>query len=244
MKTIHDETRAALQKVAEQMKLQYDRKKKVAIKYQIWDKVWLDTTNLHLTHPKKKLNDKCKIYPVFNETLLTKYTTPVFSNQQKKPPLPPDIIDNEEEYKVEPILDHKTCKVYAGKEKPANMITNYLIKWKGYGMEEHKWTKESELSHAKEAIADYLKSRENTITVQAVVVQPGSTTFILDSQKKGSNIQFQVQQGRDFPITQWYFKHKIPHLKQLISNYYLASREEFGFAYGPLDGFAPEEEGG
>ncbi len=41
-----------------QMKAQYDKKKRPAIEYQVGDKVWLDTTNLNLPRPKKKLDDK------------------------------------------------------------------------------------------------------------------------------------------------------------------------------------------
>ncbi|SJL18613.1 uncharacterized protein ARMOST_22210 [Armillaria ostoyae] len=204
MKLIHDETKATLTKMAEQMKNQYDKKKKAAIKYQIRDKVWLDTTNLCLTRPKKKLDNKrispftilekhglsayklklspaWKIYSVFNETLLTTYIPPTFPNQRQEPLPPPDIIDNEEEYEVEAILDHKTHKVYGRAGEPSNTVTDYLVKWKGYGMEEHKWTKESELGQAQEAIANYLKSREGSIQVQAVFVQPNTMTFILDS---------------------------------------------------------------
>ncbi|SJL08416.1 uncharacterized protein ARMOST_11779 [Armillaria ostoyae] len=182
----------------------YDKKKKATIEYKIGNKVWLNTTNLHLARPKKKLDDKhispftilekhslsayklklppaWKIYPIFNETLLTPYTPPAFSNQEKPPPPPSDIIMGKEEYEVESILDHKTCKVRGRVGEPSNTVTDYLIKWKGYGPEEHKWTKESELDHAKEAIAEYLKSREGVITVQAIVVQPNTATFILNS---------------------------------------------------------------
>ncbi|SJL19037.1 uncharacterized protein ARMOST_22644 [Armillaria ostoyae] len=275
MKLIHDETKAALTKAAEQMKNQYDKKKKVAITYQPGDKVWLDTTNLHLARPKKKLDDKrvgpftilekrglsayklklplaWKIYPVFNETLLTQYVPPTFPNQQRDPPPPPDLIDNEPEYEVEAIINHKTRKVHGQRDKETgkyttNIVTDYLVKWKGYGREEDKWTKESELGHAEEAIADYLKTIQGTVTVQAVVVKTDnieSPTFILNSRMKDGDIQFEVQQGTDFITTAWYFEHEIPHLNELIKDYYWVSREEFGEEYGPMDGYAPEEEGG
>ncbi|SJL18732.1 uncharacterized protein ARMOST_22332 [Armillaria ostoyae] len=277
MKLIHDETKAALTKVAEQMKTQYDKKKKAAITYQPGDKVWLDTTNLHLARPKKKLNDKrvgpftilekrglsayklklplaWKIYPVFNETLLTPYIAPTFSNQQQDPPPPPDIINDEPEYEVEAIINHKTRKVRGQRDKETgkyttNIVTDYLVKWKGYGREEEKWTKESELDHAKEAIADYLKTIQGTVTVQAMVVKNTKTdnidppTLILNSRTKDGDVQFQVQQGTDFVTTAWYFEHEIPHLSELIKDYYWVSREEFGEEYGPMDGYAPEEEG-
>ncbi|SJL08820.1 uncharacterized protein ARMOST_12191 [Armillaria ostoyae] len=275
MKLIHDETRAALTKAAEQMKTQYDKKKKTAITYQPGDKVWLDTTNLHLARPKKKLDDKhigpftilekrglsayklklpltWKIYPVFNETLLNPYIAPTFSNQQQDPPPPPDIINDEPEYEVEAIINHKTRKVRGQKDKETgkyttNTVTDYLVKWKGYGREEDKWTKESELDHAKEAIADYQKTIQGTVTVQAVVVKSNNLdppTFILNSRMKDGNVQFQVQKGSDFVTTAWYFEHEIPHLSELIKDYYWVSRDEFGEEYGPIDGYTPEGEGG
>ncbi|SJL04219.1 uncharacterized protein ARMOST_07580 [Armillaria ostoyae] len=275
MRLIHDETKTALEKAAIQMKNQYDKKKKTAIEYQIGEKVWLDTTNLHLARPKKKLDDKrvgpftilekhglsayklklplaWKIYPVFNETLLMPYITPIFPNQQQEPPPPPDLINNEPEYEVEAIIDHKTCKVHGQKDKETgkyttNIVTDYLVKWKGYGREEDKWTKESELGHAKEAIADYLKTIQGTVTVQAIVVKADNNTspiFILDSRHKDSNVQFQVQQDMNFIMMAWYFEHEIPHLNELIKDYYWVSREEFGEDYRPMDGYTLEEEGG
>ncbi len=59
MSDIHRETRDALQKAATNMKRQYDKKKTSSRDYQVGDKVWLDSTNLHLPGPKKKLDDKC-----------------------------------------------------------------------------------------------------------------------------------------------------------------------------------------
>ena len=153
MKTIHAQTKATLVKATEQMKTQYNKKKKEAIEYQTRDKVWLDTTNLHLPCPKKKLDDKrvspfqiqekrgasayklklppaWRIYPVFNETLLTPYTPPAFPNQQQPPPPPPNIIMGEEEYEVEEILDNKPRKVRGRKGQPSRIVTDYLVKWK------------------------------------------------------------------------------------------------------------------
>ncbi|SJL12749.1 uncharacterized protein ARMOST_16180 [Armillaria ostoyae] len=133
MKLIHDKTKTALEKVAVQMKNQYDKKKKAVVEYQIGDKVWLNTTNLHLARPKKKLDDKrvspflilekhglsayklklpptWKIYPVFNKTLLTAYVAPTFLNQKQDPPPAPNIINDKEQYEIDTILDHKLRK--------------------------------------------------------------------------------------------------------------------------------------
>ncbi len=48
MSQIHKETRNALEKAADNMKTQYNNKKRAAREYRVSDKVWLDATNLHL----------------------------------------------------------------------------------------------------------------------------------------------------------------------------------------------------
>ncbi|SJL04180.1 uncharacterized protein ARMOST_07540 [Armillaria ostoyae] len=252
MKLIHDETKVALTKAAEQMKTQYDKKKKAAVEYQTRDKVWLNTTNLHLARPKKKLDDKhvgpftviekrglfayklklpptWKIYPVFNETLLTPYTPPIFPNQVRDPPPPPDIINDEEEYEVESILDHKTCKVHGPKNPKTgkytmNTVTDYLVKWKGYGPEEHKWTVERELQHAKEVIAEYLAKRKDTITVQAIMVDQKRNIVISDAIKADDTWRYLVK--RPLNISYWEFEDKIPELKDLIDDYWYINDQE------------------
>ncbi len=134
---IHAETCDTLEKAADNMKKQYNKKKQKACDYQVGDKVWLDSTNLHLPRPKKKLDDKqvgpftildkagaaayklklpphWKVYPRFNEKLLTPYIPPAFPNQEIPPPPPPDLINNEEEFEIKEILDSKPCTIHGG----------------------------------------------------------------------------------------------------------------------------------
>ncbi len=128
MTIIHKETQKALDEAAGRMKAQYDKGKCTARNYQIGDCVWLDSTNLSLPRPKKKLDDKCvgpfkitekagasayklklpphwRIHPRFNEKLLTPYIPPAFPNQELLPPPPPDLINDEEEFEIEEVLD-------------------------------------------------------------------------------------------------------------------------------------------
>ncbi len=58
MQEIHAQAKQSLEKAADQMKTQYDKKRRLAVKYKPGDKVWLNTTNLHLPHSKKKLSNK------------------------------------------------------------------------------------------------------------------------------------------------------------------------------------------
>ncbi len=112
------------------MKAQYDKGKRTARNHQIGDRVWLDATNLSLPRPKKKLDDKCigpfeiiekagasayklklplhwKIHPRFNEKLLTPYVPLAFPNQELLPPPLPDLINDEEEFEIEEVLDSR-----------------------------------------------------------------------------------------------------------------------------------------
>ncbi len=128
MTNVHKETKDALEEAANRMKKQYDKGKCMSHNYKIGNHVWLDSTNLHLPQPKKKLDDKqvgpfeildksgaaayklrlpphWKIHPRFNEKLLMPYVPPAFPNQEQPPPLPPDFINNKEEFKIKEVLD-------------------------------------------------------------------------------------------------------------------------------------------
>ncbi len=162
MQKIYAEAKQALEKAADQMKTQYNKKKRPAVEYQVGDKVWLDMTNLNLPRPKKKLADKrtgpflivakkgasaytlklptnwC-IHPTFNESLLTPYAPPAFLNQEQPSPLPPDLIDGEEHYEVEKVLDSREHKVRGKAGQPWHWVMDYFVKWKGYGPESNSW---------------------------------------------------------------------------------------------------------
>ena len=59
------------------------------------------------------------------------------------PPLPPEIIDREEQWVVEDILDSKII----------NRKLQYLVKWKGFGVEHNSWEPQ-ENGHTPDMIAD------------------------------------------------------------------------------------------
>ncbi len=162
MQEVHATAKKLLEKAALQMKAQYDKKKCPAIKYKVGNKVWLDTTNLHLPQPKKKLDDKqtgpfeikakkgastytlklpvgWKIHPTFNESLLTPFVPPAFPNQEQPPPLLPDLIEGEEHYKVEKVLNSRQQRVQGRQGEPPRMVMDYFVKWKGYGPESNSW---------------------------------------------------------------------------------------------------------
>ena len=102
----------AMEKAAVAMKKSYDVGKRPSQEYSKGDLVWLDTRNLKMDRPSKKLDNKhagpftieekvgpagywlklpqaWRIRRVFNELLLTLYLPPSFPSQNPPPPPPP-----------------------------------------------------------------------------------------------------------------------------------------------------------
>ena len=148
---------------------QQKMKEQIPSKYTPWkvgDKVWLETTNLHMNGPKKlqmkrtgpfeveeaisrmvfhlHIPSQWKIHPIFHASLLTSYkeTSEHGPNFLR---LPPDLIDGEEEYKVKAVLGHRG--------KPSHHT--FLIRWKGYSTAEDTWEPERNIGNAQPLLAEY-----------------------------------------------------------------------------------------
>ena len=140
-------------------------------KFEIGDKVWLDTRNLHLKTTRKltprrlgpfevieeispvvyklRLPKAWRIHDVFHVSLLTpQVTTPEYGIPEE-PPLP-ELVDGESEFKVENILQHK----YVGRKKEIR----YLVQWCGYSRAESTWEPEEHLRNALEVLEAYKSS--------------------------------------------------------------------------------------
>ena len=85
------------------------------------------------------------IHDVFNEDLLTQYKEPQYKSQHVELVLLPDIINEEEEYKVEEIRKHQKKE----------WETQYLVHWKEYRNKYDQCIAETGLPHAKRVIEDY-----------------------------------------------------------------------------------------
>lgn len=83
-----------------------------------------------------------KIHPVFHASLLLPYhKTEEHGPNFIRPP--PDIINDEEEYEVEAILDSKINKTYRKEDQ-----LRYFVKWKGYPDSENEWISSRNLENA------------------------------------------------------------------------------------------------
>ena len=140
-------------------------------KYQVGDQVWLEGRHLHTNQPTTKLAPRrhgpfkviqvmsdvnyrlelptqWSIHPVFHTDLLTPYReTPTHGRNYQRPPL--ELVDREEEYEVEKILDQWQ---FSRRRK-----LQYLVKWKGYSDSENQWVDSTDV-FADEAIREFQNS--------------------------------------------------------------------------------------
>ena len=121
--------------------------------HQVGDKVWLEGTNLKLSHPSSKLAARrygpfkiskvispvvyrlelppaWKIFNTFHAALLSPYKE-TEEHGVNFTELHPDLVEDQEEYEVEQILD---TRLYGWWKK-----RQYLIKWKGYAKAHNSW---------------------------------------------------------------------------------------------------------
>ena len=171
MKKIQEEAKAALEKAQEEMKKFANRRQEEGEEYKVGDLVLLSTKDLkwqmkgrrseklteHFVGPYKvkgivssnmielELPKSIRIHPVVNVSRVQLYKPQV--EEQKKIPPKPVIIEGEEEFEVEKILNKRTVR---GKEK-------FLVRWKGYMAEEDTWENRENLKNTKELVEEFKK---------------------------------------------------------------------------------------
>ena len=91
-----------------------------------------------------ELPKQWSIHPVFHTNLLTPYHETMLHGDNYQCP-PPDLINEEEEYKVEAILDSRK---FGRKKQQQN-----LVKWKGYPNADNQWL-DQDVVFAEEAIRE------------------------------------------------------------------------------------------
>jgi len=147
----------------------YNHRRSPALSFSPGDMVYLDFEDIQTTCPSKKLSH-CRLGPYPVERRVGKYTyrlvlpppmrrlhpvfnvvklspapnDPIVSRRQNPPPLP-ELVDGEEEYVVEKILNSRMFR----------WKLQYLVKWEGYGIEGNTWEYSENLNHAPEKVMEF-----------------------------------------------------------------------------------------
>jgi hypothetical protein len=128
-------------------------------KYKEGDQVWLEGKNLRINQPTAKLAPRrhrpfkvikvlspvsyqlqlpmqWSIHPMFHIDLLTPYRKTIMHGPNYQRPVP-ELVDREEEYSVEKILDSRKF----GKRRHLQ----YLVKWEGYPDSDNMWVDKDDI---------------------------------------------------------------------------------------------------
>jgi hypothetical protein len=165
MKEGLEEARSALKKAKDDMVRYYDRHHGPTPQYKVGDRVFLDASDLRTTRPSHKLAHRfvgpysikrkvgthayelrlppsmSRIHPVFHVVKLKPAPEDPIAGRRANPPPDPVLVDGEEEYEVEEIMN---SRFFSRK-------LQFLVAWKGYGREEWSWVNEKDL-HAPELV--------------------------------------------------------------------------------------------
>jgi transposase InsO family protein len=102
------------------------------------------------------LGPNYRIHNVFHVSLLKKLKeSPSKFSSRVSPPPEPDFIGDEREYEVEEVLDKRKAQI----KKKSSWI--YLIKWKGFTLEDATWESLHNLTNAQDAIAKFEAKTKN-----------------------------------------------------------------------------------
>jgi hypothetical protein len=171
MKSATDEARAALSKAKDEMARYYNRLRTPAPDFKPGDRVFLDSSDLRTTRPSKKFAHRfvgpykvvrkvgrgayrlelpqsmSRLHPVFSVVKLMLAPEDPIVGRQHEPPPDPVIVEGQEEYEVEEVLDSRFFR----------RRLQFLVKWKGYGYEERQWTDERDV-HAPDLVAQFYRN--------------------------------------------------------------------------------------
>jgi len=132
---------------------------------------------------------------VFHINLLTPYhKTDLHGSNYSRPA--PDLVDNEEEYEIEKVLDVR----HFGKRRKKQ----YLVKWKGYPDSDNEWVDKKDV-HTPDAIREF----ENR--------NPATNTHI----RRGNASEYRIPS----PTSKLPLAHKLLFPMSDVDNYYLGSPE-------------------
>lgn len=148
-----EEARAALSQAQDDMTRYYNQHRQPAPVFKPGDRVYLDASDIRTTRPSQKLAHRrlgpyevlkaigshayrlklppsmSRLHPVFPVVKLMLAPKDPIPGRKPNPPPPPILVDGEQEWEVEDILNSRMFR---------NRF-EYLVKWKGYGIEEASW---------------------------------------------------------------------------------------------------------
>jgi len=168
MKSATEEAKSAIRKAQEDMMRYYNRKRIPAPVYKPGDRVYLDASDIKTTHPSPKLS-YCRLgpfeiehqvgplayrlklphgmrqlHPVFSIVKLSAAPEdPILGRKPQALP-PPIVVDGEEEWEVEEILDSRWHR----------RKFQFLVKWKGFSREHNSWEAASDVK-APDLVTEY-----------------------------------------------------------------------------------------
>jgi len=153
MKSTTEEVKSAIHKAQEDMMQYYNRKRSLAPMYKPGDWVYLDASDIKTTHPSLKLSHhRLEPFEIEHQVGLLAYHLKLFHGMRqlhlvfniiklstaledlilgRKPQVPPlpIVVNREEEWKVEEILDSRWHW----------RRFQFLVKWKGFSREHNSW---------------------------------------------------------------------------------------------------------
>jgi hypothetical protein len=160
-----EEARSAIAQAKDEYTMYYNRRREPAPIFKSGDRVWLDGSDIATNRPSSKLSHRhsgpfvveaCvsqgayrlalpphfrRLHPVFPVVKLSIAQPDPIPGRRPAPPPPTTLVDSEEEYEVEAILDSRMC--YSCLE--------YLLKFKGYDESHNQWEVHTHV-HAKPMI--------------------------------------------------------------------------------------------
>ena len=148
-----DEAKAALTKAKDEYTRYYNRRREPAPEFRPGDMVLVDASDILLDRPSQKLASLRlgpfkvleavgtgayrielppslgRLHPVFPVVKLTPVPVDPFPGRRQDRPPDPTLVDGEEHYEVETVLDSRV----------RYRRTEYLVKWKGYNDSHNQW---------------------------------------------------------------------------------------------------------
>src|SRR6266699_1518288 len=104
----------------------------------IWHTITTDDApELQCSHLVTRFTLK-RLHPVFNVVKLTAAPMDPIPGRHRPQPPPPELVNGEEEYIVEDIIDSRMFR----------RQLQYLVKWEGYGLEYNTWEDSGNVANA------------------------------------------------------------------------------------------------